>query len=244
MRIEEGTWFIHMSASNEGQSIKEKYITDSHRQIEDMNIEILFGRLMCDMGLWNQSQHFFEYLLNKSNNNSKDLAMIEWSLGKLLQWKGEWSQARKYYDHVYDRIIKDKPTRIKYAAHVLFDIGEILYVEGKHNEALDYYERAVALRNENYLSSNINRSLPMTHHGNSVSSHIRASFRPVLLTLSEFFQSRFQSFRSKKLQEIPHRILSKYNTADKTKHVDEKSIERRLLEICRNIKEEGQVTNE
>ncbi|CAF4607183.1 unnamed protein product, partial [Rotaria magnacalcarata] len=53
-------------------------------------MKILFGRLMCDIGLWNQSQQFFEHLLIESNSNDEDIARIESSFGNVLQWKGEW----------------------------------------------------------------------------------------------------------------------------------------------------------
>ncbi|CAF3740437.1 unnamed protein product, partial [Rotaria sp. Silwood1] len=130
VRMEDEIYFVEMSASNDGQIIKEKYINDSRRQIEDLSIKILFGRLMCDIGQWNQSQHFFEILLNNWNNNNEDLAKIERSLGEVLQWKGEWNEARKCYDRAYDRIMNAKPIRIKELADILFDIGEILYLEG------------------------------------------------------------------------------------------------------------------
>ncbi|CAF2745050.1 unnamed protein product [Rotaria sp. Silwood2] len=116
--------------------------------MDDLSIRILFGRLMCDMGQWDQSQHFFQHLLNSYN---EDLAMVEYSLGEVLQWKGEWSEARKYYDHAYDGIIHVKPTRFKDLANILFNIGEILYQEGKYEEACDYYEQALALRKKSIL---------------------------------------------------------------------------------------------
>ncbi|CAF4647876.1 unnamed protein product, partial [Rotaria sp. Silwood2] len=59
VKMEDDIWLIQMIASNDGQIIKDKYIKDSHRQMEDLSIKILFGRLMCDMGQWDQSQHFF-----------------------------------------------------------------------------------------------------------------------------------------------------------------------------------------
>ncbi|CAF4142476.1 unnamed protein product, partial [Rotaria sordida] len=74
------------------------------------------------MSQWNQSQQFFERLLNDSNNNNEDLAKIERSLGEVLQWKGEWSEAQKYYDRAYDRIMNTKPTQIKDLTDILFNI--------------------------------------------------------------------------------------------------------------------------
>ncbi|CAF3917741.1 unnamed protein product, partial [Rotaria sp. Silwood1] len=153
VRMEEEIWLIEMIVSNEGQKIKEKYIKDSHRQMEDLSIKALFGRLMSDMGQWNQSQQFFQYLLNDSYSKNEDIAKIEYSLGEVLQWKGEWSEARKYFEHAYERIKNLKPTRIKNSADIIFNIGEILYLEGKYEEALDYYEQALSMRKEYYSST-------------------------------------------------------------------------------------------
>ncbi|CAF4734140.1 unnamed protein product, partial [Rotaria sp. Silwood2] len=150
VKMKKDMYLIEMNASNDGQIIKEKYIKDSHRQMESLSMKILFGRLMCDMGQWNQSQHFFEHLLNNSNNNNEDITKIEYSLGEVLQWKGEWSKARKHYDLAYDRMTNMKPRRMKDSADILFNIGEILYLEGKYEEALDYYERAFSMRKEYY----------------------------------------------------------------------------------------------
>ncbi|CAF3665333.1 unnamed protein product [Rotaria sordida] len=239
VRMEGEIWLIEMTASNDGQIIKEKYIKDSHRQIEDLSIEILFGRLMCDIGQWNQSQYLFEYLLSKSNNNNEDLAKVEYSLGDVLQWKGEWTEARKYYDHAYERLISVKPTRIKDLTYILFKIGEILYIEGKYEEARDYYERALTMRKEN-SSSKINMLYPMIHQRSRLLSRVRASFRPILLNLTGFFQMRFRSFRTKNVEEISRQIPSKY-TVDKMERIDGKLTERRWLEIYGNIGETGKL---
>ncbi|CAF5031446.1 unnamed protein product, partial [Rotaria sp. Silwood1] len=55
----ENIWIIKLSTSNEGEIILEKYINDTRQQIGNLNIELIFGRLMLDMGQWNQSQKYF-----------------------------------------------------------------------------------------------------------------------------------------------------------------------------------------
>ncbi|CAF2817327.1 unnamed protein product [Rotaria sp. Silwood2] len=134
--MNEQMYLIKISASNEGHLIQEKYIKDSHRQMEDISIRILFGRLMCDMGQWDQSQHFFENLLNNLNYYNEDLAKIERSLDEVLQWK----EAQKYYDRAYNRIMNTKSIRIKDLAYILFDIGELLHLQGRYEEAREYFE--------------------------------------------------------------------------------------------------------
>ncbi|CAF1342537.1 unnamed protein product [Rotaria sordida] len=240
VRKEEEIWLIKMNASNEGQNIKEKYIKDSHRQIEGLSIEVLFGRLMCDMGLWNQSQYFLEYLLNKSNSNQKDLIIIECSLGEVLQWKGEWNEARKYYDHVYNRIMKAKPKQISNLAFILFNIGELLYLEGKYDEASDYYEQALTVRKENCLFTMIDESCPANYERSSIISYIRRFFRPVVLNFGELVQIYFRWFWNRWFKGLFGRFLSKYMT-NKRELVGKKLTPRRVLEMCQNIQDIGRL---
>jgi hypothetical protein len=117
-------WLIKLNAVNVGRTIKQKYIDDTRRQIEDLSIPIIFGKLICDMCQWNQSQTYFEHLLN--DQHDEDLAWIEHSTGQCHRWKGEWNEARKYYDRSYNRMLTTEPVRVKDSAVALSDIGEIL----------------------------------------------------------------------------------------------------------------------
>ncbi|CAF4337813.1 unnamed protein product, partial [Rotaria sp. Silwood2] len=236
MRMEEEICLIQMTVSNEGQIIKEKYIKDSRRQIKDLSINILFGRLMCDMGLWNQSQHFLERLLNSTNSNNEDLAKIEYSLGDVHQWKGEWKEARKYYDWAHDRIKNIKPLRIQDSVYILFNIGEILYLEGKHGEARDYYERALTILKTNYSSITVDTPSSLNHQLNGVLSRVPSSFLPILSSLGGFFQSCFRWFCAGKILEIIYWFRPKY-AANRIELVDKQSSQTQLQEICRHIRE-------
>ena len=48
------------------------------------------------MSQWNQSQKYFEHLFNDLHD--EDLAWIEHNIGQAHHWKGEWIEARQYYD--------------------------------------------------------------------------------------------------------------------------------------------------
>ncbi|CAF4080118.1 unnamed protein product, partial [Adineta steineri] len=56
-------WIIKLISVNDGQIIQQKYIDDTCHQFQDLSISIIFGKLICDMSQWNQSQAYFEYLL-------------------------------------------------------------------------------------------------------------------------------------------------------------------------------------
>ncbi|CAF3433289.1 unnamed protein product [Rotaria socialis] len=65
--------------------------------------------------------------------------MVECSLDEVRQWKGEWNEARKYYDRAYDRMINSQPAQNNDLAYVLFRTGEILHVDGTYEEGHDYF---------------------------------------------------------------------------------------------------------
>ncbi|CAF2844365.1 unnamed protein product, partial [Rotaria sp. Silwood2] len=238
VKMEEGMCLIKMNASNEGQLIKENFIKDSRRQMKNLSTSILFGRLMCDMGQWNQSQHFFEHLLNNSNIYNEDLTKIECSLGEVLQWKGEWNEARKYYDRAYDRIMNVKPTRIKDSADILLNIGKIFYLEGKYEEVGDYYEQALAMREENYSFTKINNPCAPNRRRRNVLSRIRASFQSVLLSSGGLFHPCSGRLWTRKFRETSRWFRSKYAT-NRAEPVDEQSSQTHLQEMCRNLQETG-----
>ncbi|CAF4450826.1 unnamed protein product, partial [Adineta steineri] len=137
-------WIIKLISVNDGQIIKQKYIDDTRRQFQDLSISIIFGKLICDMSQWNQSQIYFEYLLN-NYSHTEDLAWIEHGLGQAYHWKGEWNQSRIYYDRSYERMMKNEPARIKDSAVILSDIGEILYLQGQIEESFNFHQKALAI---------------------------------------------------------------------------------------------------
>jgi len=57
----EQIWIIRITVVNDGHMITQKYIDDTRRQIENLSIQIIFGKLMCDMCQWDQSFIFNIY---------------------------------------------------------------------------------------------------------------------------------------------------------------------------------------
>ncbi|CAF1437659.1 unnamed protein product [Rotaria sordida] len=145
----ESIQIIKMNLSNEGQKITKDYIELIQKETEGMNISIIFGRLLNDLGEYDKSQKYFQQFLC-NNTQNEDHAWIEFNPGEALYCKGEWNLAREYYDYAYDRMMKSKPARIKGSARVLNNIGTILDNEGKYDEALDYYQRSLKIIEEFY----------------------------------------------------------------------------------------------
>ncbi|CAF2400065.1 unnamed protein product [Rotaria sp. Silwood2] len=167
----ESLQIIKLNLSNEGQQITKDYIKLTEQETEELSVSIVFGRLLCNLGEYDKSQKYFQQLLNDSNN--EDHAWIEFNIGRALAFKGEWHEARKYYDRAYNRMMTSKPARIKDSAHVLNNIGVILDKQGKYNEALDYYQRALKIREKFYPVGHLDIATSLNNIGLVLSDQIR-----------------------------------------------------------------------
>ncbi|CAF4026129.1 unnamed protein product [Rotaria sp. Silwood2] len=164
---DESLELIRMKVSNAGEIITKDYIELTQRETEEKTVSIVFGRLMCNLRQYDKSQKYFEQLLN--DPNGEDLAWIEFNIGRALRFKGEWKEAREHFDCAYDRMIKNKPARVRDSAHVLDAIGLILENQEKYDEALDFYKRALDIKEKCYLPGSISIATSFNNIGNILS---------------------------------------------------------------------------
>jgi tetratricopeptide (TPR) repeat protein len=142
---------IRMIPSNDGEILTKNYIEIIHQATEQKSVAFLVGILLCDLGKFNESQKYYEELLDDPKD--VDIAWIEFNIGIALHRQNKLREARAYYDRAHDRMMYEEPIRIKGSAYVLNSIGVILRHEGKSDLALDYYQRALKI-SEKYYSSN------------------------------------------------------------------------------------------
>ncbi|CAF0839899.1 unnamed protein product [Adineta steineri] len=138
------TILIQLTVVNYGQMIKEKYLTNTRRQIENLSIPIIFSQLMCDMNEWNEARKYLQYLLIHSNE--QDLPWIEYFIGQTFYEIGQWNEARL----CYDRAIKSNKINFQDSALIVSAIGKVLYSQGKYEEAYDFHQQALEIREEYY----------------------------------------------------------------------------------------------
>ncbi|CAF4480491.1 unnamed protein product [Rotaria sp. Silwood2] len=154
---------IKMNLSNEGQNITKGFIELTQKETDELSVSIVFGRLLCSIGEYDKSQKYFQKLLHDSND--EDHAWIEFNIGRAIDFKGEWIEARKYYERAYDQMMKNKPARIKDSAHVLNNIGNILNREGKYDEALKYHQQALKIRQMFYPCDHVDIATSLNNIG-------------------------------------------------------------------------------
>ena len=160
---EESVPVIRMSVSNDGQTIMQDYLDETSRETDQTSVAIVLGRLMCNLGQYEKSQKYFARLLEETNE--EDRAWIEFNIGRALYFKGDWKEARRYYDLAYARMMAAEPARIKDSTHVLNGIGVIHDQRGRYEKALDYYQRVLHIRMTHFASNELDIACALNNIG-------------------------------------------------------------------------------
>ena len=155
---------INLSLSNDGQSEAQKFFKEKRNEIENENLELMLGILMCEMGQYRKAQNYFEQLL--TDHKDDELAWIELNIGRALYYQGELVDARKYYDKAYERMMSVHPPRIKDSAAVLNNIGVLLQDQGNLIEAEKFHQKALEIRKDNLKPDHIDIRCSLTNIGN------------------------------------------------------------------------------
>ncbi|CAF4997024.1 unnamed protein product [Rotaria sp. Silwood1] len=67
----EDRWIIQLQASDKGKELGDKYVADSNRELKHLSAEMLFGKLLIDMGDPDEAIKYFQKLLIQSKENEK-----------------------------------------------------------------------------------------------------------------------------------------------------------------------------
>ncbi|CAF4466749.1 unnamed protein product [Rotaria sp. Silwood2] len=91
-------WTIVMTASNDGDKILNDYILFKRGDMEEFDINILFGEFLYDMGEYQKAEKYFQNLLS-----TEDTPQRRYSLGMVHTLKGEYDRAVYYLQSAYNR---------------------------------------------------------------------------------------------------------------------------------------------
>mgnify|MGYP001068459397 CR=1 FL=1 len=166
IETDEHRQIINMTATNEAENIGKHFIEQTQREAGEQSIAIVFGRLMCNLGQYDKAQSYFQKMLNQSNG--EDLAWILFNIGLTLYFKGEWDEARQYYDRAYERMITSEPLRIKDSAIILNNIGNVLHSQGKYTEALEFHRHALGIREQLYSYAHVHTAQSLNNIGRAL----------------------------------------------------------------------------
>ncbi|CAF0874649.1 unnamed protein product [Rotaria sordida] len=159
-------WLIKLRTSNKGTKIAKEYIELNRKEEEETSIELIFGKLLADMGQYDQALKYFQNLLLDNHTKKDDVAKINNLIGTIYYNKDDFKQALQYYDLAYNLMMNDKSTRIKDSAKPLTNIGLVYHRKGQYDRAYELYMKSLEIYNAYYGREHIKSTKILINIGN------------------------------------------------------------------------------
>ncbi|CAF2612950.1 unnamed protein product [Rotaria sp. Silwood2] len=159
-------WLIKLRASNKGTNIAKEFVEFNRKEEEETSIELIFGRLLADMGQYDQALKYFQNLLIDDHTKNDDIAKINNLIGTIYYDKGDFKQALQYYELAYNLMMNDKPIRMKDSAKPLTNIGLFYHRKGQYDRAYELYMKSLAIYNIYYGREHIKSTKILINIGN------------------------------------------------------------------------------
>ncbi|CAF1432614.1 unnamed protein product [Didymodactylos carnosus] len=140
-------WTIIMTASNDGDKVLNDYILFKLEEMEDFDINIVFGELLYDMGEYKKEEKYFENLLL-----TKDTPQRRYSLGTVYVLKGEYARALYYLQSAHNQYHEILSSMVS-ASGNLFNIDEV------HNMSSEMARTLVSIANIYFHTDNPDEAL-------------------------------------------------------------------------------------
>ncbi|CAF3844178.1 unnamed protein product [Rotaria sordida] len=126
---------------------------------------IFFGHLFTELDQLQQSEIYFDILLNSLPSDHEDIASIYNQIGNFLADKGQLKLALEKYQHAYQIRQKKLPNNHPHIAISLNNIGLIYKDEGNFDEALDYCQKALIIDEINYPKDHVLKAMTIENIG-------------------------------------------------------------------------------
>ncbi|CAF1369843.1 unnamed protein product [Adineta steineri] len=162
---DQGQWFVHMKAVNEGVNIAKDFIELNRKEEEETSAVLIFGKLLQDTGLYDKSLKYFQNLLSNNSQNN-DIARIYNLIGTAFFLKKDYTRALENYERSYNLKMKSSLPRIKDSARPLMNIGLVYHKRKDYNKATKLYLEALKIFDKYYGKNHLKTTKVLTNIGN------------------------------------------------------------------------------
>ncbi|CAF1307504.1 unnamed protein product [Rotaria sp. Silwood1] len=228
--VELHLWSIKLRASDKESKVAKEYIELNRKGEEEFSIELIFGKLLIDMGQYDQSLKYFQSLLLSDHTAKNDIAKINNLIGSTYYNKGDFEKALEYYELVYNLMMNNKPMRIKDSAKPLTNIGIVYHLQGQYDRALELYTKSIEIFEKYYRKEHIQATTTLmniasVHSSPKMSHNILQRFLP---------QHALRVIENFKPSEIPKNPIVRF---DIVPNVSIETAVEPLVSLVPNVKE-------
>ncbi|CAF3914590.1 unnamed protein product [Rotaria sp. Silwood1] len=143
-------WLVRMTATDEGMKDVQEYIDFTKKHYGDMDVSIIFGRLLIDMNELTKAEKYFNLLMKTTEKNSLLEADILVQMGHINMTRAQHSAALQCYSRAYD-IRKDHfHSNHSKIGDSLKNMASVSYETSDYEKAINYYKDFLNIYGENY----------------------------------------------------------------------------------------------
>ncbi|CAF2910007.1 unnamed protein product [Rotaria sp. Silwood2] len=156
-------YIIQLRATDRGWHLAEKYISYNNLELTQQMPEILFGRLLIEMGNADKAISYFQGLLIQANNQEQDrinvlssttCAIVMNNIGHAWKNKGDFDQALQWFDLAVD--IQNQESQPIYTMLAsMTNRGVIFMLQGKYELALNAYQQVLDIANQYQINGHL-----------------------------------------------------------------------------------------
>ena len=130
---------VCMRTSTYGSELMREYLRYNESELDHLSVEILFGRLIADMGEFDRSISYFENLLDKESVSQTDVRI---NLGRGYGLKGDYETAYKYFDNARNCNVHGNLPKM---AEIIYHLGWLDNILGDYNSAIEKFRKSLEL---------------------------------------------------------------------------------------------------
>ncbi|CAF3530295.1 unnamed protein product [Rotaria socialis] len=181
----ESIWIIKMTATDQGAKNRKDYIEQTRVDVEETSESILFGRLLIDMGQYEDAEIYYESMLSKMSEANVNIADLYHNLGRARGYKGDLQKALHYFSLARNSR-KGNEQNNPAVARILNSTGIIYGEQGNYekamitfNEALNIqqiYQSSVSNNQAAAQSRNVSLNIAITRSNTGWGYYLRSEY--------------------------------------------------------------------
>ncbi|CAF1454472.1 unnamed protein product [Didymodactylos carnosus] len=156
-------WVIKMKATDEGAKLAQEHIELNRKEIDEMSVALMLGKLLREMGKYEQSLKYFQTFLQDPQD--EDVARIYNNIEICHRLKGHYTKALKSLEHAYQLMIKHTPPRLKDSANSLLNMGIIFGDLGEYDKAFELYYKPLEIQEKYFGKVHLETSKTLNNIG-------------------------------------------------------------------------------
>jgi len=155
-------WIVRMKLCGDNEHDMKKLFEHMKKEYGGGNKEVdlrPFGDVLREMGKFDLAEKFYRRLLEESPPSGRPLCDLYYSLGSVMEDKGDYDSSLRFFKKSLEIQIRLNPSDYVYISSIYNCIGGVHWKKSDYSEALDWYKKGIEL----FKQANDENCIQMAH---------------------------------------------------------------------------------